>query len=368
MAVKFPLKMSDGTVAGTMEELREHFDLEAVLGYYSNGRLVKWLEDRYYDEEADQIRGLKESSKKFNQKLCGILGVPYSEKADKGTDIREVKKKNKNYELLKQYTTDETILLQIDNVAFTQDELIDLACALDEKSCLQEADGEGDKVIYLCGEHFEIPRFIGGITYKGINNPKVEFWGDPTSDEKVEAGIDFQDVDINFDDYIAKYGRQAGFFFLSDFETYPDLAIRVVRASAEKGTVEAWTALGECYERGIGVKKDIEEAVKWYQKVPEPEDELAKKELSLLIQRVEMLKKDKEYAEHGDAYHQYLLGKRYLKGNDVEVDEKEATRWLLKAAEQGYEEALAELEILCRDHQGDEIGQKIAQVLNTLRK
>ena len=46
MAVKFPLIMSDGTPVRTIEELREHFDLEAVLGYYSNGRLIKWLEDR----------------------------------------------------------------------------------------------------------------------------------------------------------------------------------------------------------------------------------------------------------------------------------------------------------------------------------
>ena len=49
MAVKFPLKMADGTMVRTLEDLREHFDLTTVLSYYDNGRLVKWLENGYYE-------------------------------------------------------------------------------------------------------------------------------------------------------------------------------------------------------------------------------------------------------------------------------------------------------------------------------
>ena len=80
MAVKIPLKMSDGTPVRTIEELREHFNLADVLGYYSNGRLIKWLTDWYYDEEAKKVKALYSTSGVFHKNLCGIFGVDYSKK------------------------------------------------------------------------------------------------------------------------------------------------------------------------------------------------------------------------------------------------------------------------------------------------
>ena len=79
MAVKFPLKMSDGTPVRTIEELREHFDFPAVLRYYSSGKLGRWLSDRYYDEEAEKVGDLDPSSEDFKKSLCDILGVNYLE-------------------------------------------------------------------------------------------------------------------------------------------------------------------------------------------------------------------------------------------------------------------------------------------------
>ncbi len=38
--VKFPLIMSNGSDVRTIDELKESFDLESVLGYYANGKLV----------------------------------------------------------------------------------------------------------------------------------------------------------------------------------------------------------------------------------------------------------------------------------------------------------------------------------------
>ena len=49
--IRFPLNMN-GTDVRTIEELREYFDLESVLGYFANGKLVTWLKDRYYDNES----------------------------------------------------------------------------------------------------------------------------------------------------------------------------------------------------------------------------------------------------------------------------------------------------------------------------
>ena len=81
MAVKIPLKMSDGAVVRTIEDLREHFDLEAVLGYYSSGRLAEWLEERYCEKEAAEVRNLATDAKNFNETLCAVLGVTYEKKA-----------------------------------------------------------------------------------------------------------------------------------------------------------------------------------------------------------------------------------------------------------------------------------------------
>ena len=44
--IRFPLEMSDGTRVHSLDELREHFDLGSVLGYYKNGKLLAWLNDR----------------------------------------------------------------------------------------------------------------------------------------------------------------------------------------------------------------------------------------------------------------------------------------------------------------------------------
>ena len=54
--VKFPLKMSDGAEVRTLDDLKAHFDVDSVIKEFFNGRLLVWLEDRYYDEEADKVR------------------------------------------------------------------------------------------------------------------------------------------------------------------------------------------------------------------------------------------------------------------------------------------------------------------------
>ena len=79
MAVKFPLKMADEARVKTLEELREHFDLAAVLGYYDDGRLIRWLRNGFYDKEAEQVETLDKSTGDFVSNLCEILGVAYQE-------------------------------------------------------------------------------------------------------------------------------------------------------------------------------------------------------------------------------------------------------------------------------------------------
>lgn len=51
--IRFDLKLL-GKNVGTLEELRENFELESILRYYHDGRLEKWLKSRNYSEEAQK--------------------------------------------------------------------------------------------------------------------------------------------------------------------------------------------------------------------------------------------------------------------------------------------------------------------------
>ena len=68
------------------------------------------------------------------------------------------------------------------------------------------------------------------------------------------------------------------------------------------------------------VKKDLEEAVKWFAKA----------------------------AERGNVEAMYYLGECYRDGSGVDEDQKKAVEWFTKAAKQGHEEAKAELEFYNR--------------------
>jgi len=240
------------------------------------------------------------ASEKFKEELCAILGVPYMERMDTQIDVGDVVKKNERRERLKKYTTDDTILASADNVAFTQKELAVLLKRLDSL----EVDDEGNRVIYLCGERFIISGSVGGVIYKGVNNPTVEF-----DNEVVEAGIDFQDLEVDLkDDGDFKTFRD---MFYHTFDNNPILGVKLLRIAAEKEALKAQTVLGECYRNGFGVEQNAEEAEKWYRKA----------------------------AEQGNADAQYELGIWYLDGDD----EKAAVKWVRKAAEQGHMDAQYEL-------------------------
>ncbi len=167
------------------------------------------------------------------------------------------------------------------------------------------------------------------------------------------------------------------------------------RAAAEKGDAEAQYKLGERYLTGTGVKRDPQEALKWYQKAAEQGYAPAQFRLSgrLLAkgdqqEAVKWLRKaaEQEYAnaqyalglcyvygwgvkkdpqeaatwykkavagfrkaaEQGDAEAQFSLGTCYETGDGVEKDLKEAVKWYRKAAEQGYSGAQQALRVLER--------------------
>jgi len=178
--VKFALEMADGTkVRSNLEELREHFDMESIASYYLSGKLLEWLEDRYYDDEAAKIEELDKDAPNLNAQLCAIIGVDAS-KFD-ALDIEAVERLNEKKSILRQKTSDSTIIENAMITALNQEDLADL---LDLES----------PVIYLCGDKFNIPIRVEHKRYVGIlGTPKVEIRA--TSDDDInKKDIIFENV------------------------------------------------------------------------------------------------------------------------------------------------------------------------------
>ncbi len=156
---KFPLEMKDGVQVRTMEALKENFDLEKICENFMNGKLLTWLEERYYEEEAEQVKALEQTDADLKKKLCQILGVEWAE--EDTVDLDEIALRQERLAKLKQLTDDEEILSKVDQVAFDQEELADL---LDE----------GVKEIILCDNKFVIPLSQKNIRYRGVGKAIVE--------------------------------------------------------------------------------------------------------------------------------------------------------------------------------------------------
>lgn len=85
-------------------------------------------------------------------------------------------------------------------------------------------------------------------------------------------------------------------------------ALEYMRAAADMGLIGAIQDLGNRYQYGDGVVKNLTESLKWF-----------KKGSSL-----------------GDSISSFLVSYAYIKGHGVEKDEKESFLWSIKAAEQGH--------------------------------
>lgn len=170
---KFALKMEDGAEVRNIDDLKAHFDIGSVVRDFSNGKLLTWLEDRYYDEEADTIRKISTNEGSLEQKLCAIFGIE-SEWI--------IERRNR----LKRYTNDANILANADKVAFDQEDLADL---LDE----------GVREIYLCDNRFVIPLRMKNKTYIGVSEA-VAIIRSKNPVDFGELGIKFKNITFD-DDY-----------------------------------------------------------------------------------------------------------------------------------------------------------------------
>lgn len=174
--------MKDGqTVRRSIEELRVNFDMDKVVEHFLSGKLVEWLEDRFYEEEADKIREIDKDAPERNRLLCEALGVEYRDDMESELDADQLMRLNEKKQILREKTDDNAIIANAAQTALTQEDLADLL------------DLDTAK-IYLCGEKFTVPVRVPNKSYIGIlGTPKISIKA--ASDAELAAkNISFENV------------------------------------------------------------------------------------------------------------------------------------------------------------------------------
>lgn len=336
--IRFPLKLKDGAEVRTLDELKENFDLESILGYFTDGKLVTWLADRYYDDKAEAVSALSADMPDLNAKLCEILEVEYQAEEDE-TDMELIARRREKLRILSSITDDGEILDNVDIVAMDQDELFDILDESPEK-------------VYLYGEKFNIPSGKKNVSYVGINEPEVFLEKDKGGYVYKKLGIVFSNVKLHDD--IMRSGEE---LFLSG---KPQEAFPLIKEAAENGVPRAMYIMGLYYNGGYGtVKINKYERNKWYKNAlpynyplstlryandclnssdlsyeysadfRKRIDEQQKKIFSQIVHEIEAM------AEAGDVFAQAELGWIYYAGLGVEESESKSAEWYRKAADNG---------------------------------
>lgn len=173
----FTLRLKDNLEVRTLEELRDYFDLEKAVNYFHSGELLQWLEDRFYDDEAEAIENIDADDSNLSAKICAALNVECDDNLDFMRRIREKKA------YLVEHTDDESIIA---NAAAT---------ALDQGD-LGELINMGYTTIYLCGAQFNVPIRVAGVKYIGVLGvPKIKIRA-KSQDDLDAQNISFVNVQL----------------------------------------------------------------------------------------------------------------------------------------------------------------------------
>lgn len=293
--IRFPLKMKNGAEVRTIEELRENFDIDSVLDYFTNGKLAIWLRDRYYDDLSKAVLQLSVDSENIGAELCSILGVDYHEPSRTISDIKTDQEKLRRY---RELLGDETYASKISQMAIDQCDL-------------EELVAKGIKEIYLFKGEFTVDLSKTDITYIGIDNVTVKamnmnfenifdidnfknifiIWDDK-SDDAIRSLLDALRVnshnksaviwigvsDNNASSVSSSLSKDIVKTLISMSEDAdgiykfgklmkncnPEASTELFKKAAGSGSRKAMYAVAQSYEYGIGTAINLEEAVKWY--------------------------------------------------------------------------------------------------------
>ena len=331
--IKLPLEMADGVKVRTLDELKDNWSLEKVVENYLNGRLATWLNDRYYTELAEQVNALAEvqDNTALQKELCRIFDVDFEDEED--IDVDAVSERNRKLEALRQYTADDTVLKNVDSVAFDQEELGDI---LDT----------GENIIYLFNNTFSIPLAIKNKKYIGVGKAECIIHSKDVVDF-AELGIEFENV--VFDEKYIKieeeespsefYNEGCKYFEAKQYKE----ALECFKKAASKNHADALFHVGKIYDLALGVEQDYRLAAEYYSKAVSFNSGKAANNLANMYRNGDGLEKDMKKAielykkgiDGGSYAAMDNLGDMYRLGEGVEQNYEEAMKWYKKAADSG---------------------------------
>lgn len=339
--IKLPLEMADGVKVRTLDELKDNWSLEKVVENYLNGRLATWLNDRYYTELAEQVNALEEvqDNTVLQKELCRIFDVDFEDEED--IDVDAVSERNRKLEALRQYTADDTVLKNVDSVAFDQEELGDI---LDT----------GENIIYLFNNTFSIPLTIKNKKYIGVGKAECIIHSKDVVDF-AELGIEFENV--VFDEKYRKieeeespsefYNEGCKYFEAKQYKE----ALECFKKAASKNHADALFHVGKIYDLALGVEQDYRLAAEYYSKAVSFNSGKAANNLANMYKSGDGLEKDMKKAielykkgiDGGSYAAMANLGDMYLLGEGVEQNYEEAMKWYQKAADGGIAVAMSDI-------------------------
>ena len=194
--IKLPLEMANGVMVRSLDELKENWDLEKIVGYFGDGRLVTWLNDRYYTDLAERVQKITAIGAEAQKQLCAVFGMEF--KQDEVVDAEAVAERKRKLDILRQFTSDDEILKNVDSVAFDQEDLKDLL-------------RKGVDRIYLFKNKFSVPTNIKNKHYVGLGDVEVTI----SSKEYInfgELGVIFENVrfDAEYQEIVKKFSKKVG--------------------------------------------------------------------------------------------------------------------------------------------------------------
>ena len=181
--IKFALEMADGTLVSNLEDLQKHIknndDVKKLVEYFLDGRLEKWLLDRYYEGEAKKLQSVDKDDPDFTCKLCKAIGADYT--PSEPVNVALIEHEMRIRKALEEVTSDSKIIANA-------------GCTASTKSELDFLIKNGKKTIYLWGDSFKLP-LVNDMSYIGIlGKPLVDI---VDLDSLKSYGIKFENVNLS---------------------------------------------------------------------------------------------------------------------------------------------------------------------------
>ncbi|RLA74275.1 MAG: hypothetical protein DRG78_21465 [Epsilonproteobacteria bacterium] len=120
-------------------------------------------------------------------------------------------------------------------------------------------------------------------------------------------------------------------------------AVQLYKKAANQGNLYAQLRLGNLYKKGVGIRRDDQQAAHWFLQAAKQGDSVAQYNIAYFYYNGIGIAKNKKEAEkwfekaaeHDSDNATYADGKIYYEGDGIEEDYKKAFQWYVKAAQKG---------------------------------